>query len=271
MTSPTQPAGGEPDLSSDGDLWVDRSAANLASFWEHAVRAMGQRWARWDDVWAADPQSLHPIPNSATLLRPLDAAQVPGLIERVSRFYGAGQGAPWALWSAWPTPDLQTWGCHLIGQPPLMVRPPGGAVPPAPLDLRLVEAADATTLADFEAVFINGYPLPELQPVQGGALYDTRVLGGRLRLWVGYAGDRAVTTAAAYLDDEVTGIYCVATLPEARGHGYGAAVTAQAALADPARPAVLQASDLGYPIYKRLGFAEVARYDLWVAPRQSAA
>lgn len=250
----------------DRETWLRRSAANLAAFWEHGPRAMGQRWARWGDAAAADPQSPHPIPNSATLLRSIDPEEAPELVERLRRFYGERPGAPWALWSAWTMPDLQAWGCELVGQPPLMVRLPA-EIPPAPPELRIVEVADATTLADFEAVFINGYPLPELQPVRVGSLYDTRVLGDRLRLWVGYFGDQAVSVAGAYVGDDLTGVYGVATLPEARGHGYGAAVTARAAAADPSLPAVLQSSDMGYPVYARLGFVHIARCDLWVAPR----
>ena len=41
----------------------------------------------------------------------------------------------------------------------------------------------------------------------------------------------------------------VATGPDARGRGYGAAVTARATFADPGQPAVLIASDDGRPVY----------------------
>jgi hypothetical protein len=135
----------------------------------------------------------------------------------------------------------------------------------------MIEVDDTTTLADCEMILIDGYPIPELQPVRRGAMYDTRTLGGPLRLWVGYVGDRPVTAAMAYEDDQVVGIYAVATLPSARGHGYGAAITARATMANPALPAVLQASDLGYPVYARLGFTVVARYSLWMKPRQGGA
>jgi hypothetical protein len=76
------------------------SATNLAAFWEHPVRAMDQRWQRWDDLWVADPQSPSPIPNSATLLRALDATTAGDVLDRASRFYDAARGAPWMLWSA---------------------------------------------------------------------------------------------------------------------------------------------------------------------------
>ena len=52
----------------------------------------------------------------------------------------------------------------------------------------------------------------------------------------------------------------VATLPDARGHGYGEAVTWAATLAAPEVPAVLIASDLGRPVYERMGYLALDRW-----------
>jgi GNAT superfamily N-acetyltransferase len=98
-------------------------------------------------------------------------------------------------------------------------------------------------------------------------MYDQRVLGGPLHLWVGYAAGEPVTVAAAQVDERVVGIYAVATLPHARGKGYGRAITAQATQAAPALPAVLQASADGQSVYLRLGFEIVAPYTLWLHER----
>lgn len=249
------------------ETWLRRASANLAALWQHPARAMGQRRAIWADVWAADPGSANFFPNSATLLRPLSESAAPELAARLDSFYGAGQGGPYILWSGWPTPDLTAHGFTLGGQPPLMVRPATPAPVPTPPGLRVVEVADAATLADFERVMVEGYPVPELQPFMAGSMFDTRVLGDRLRLWVGYADDAPVTTAAAYVSDDCVGVHCVATMPAARGRGYGAALTDGAARARPERPALLQASDLGRPVYERLGFRTISRFSLWLKPR----
>jgi ribosomal protein S18 acetylase RimI-like enzyme len=267
---PVPPAESDRALPTPIEAWLGRSAGNLAAFWDYGVQAMGQRWTHWAAAWAADPGSPTVIANSATLLQPLSEAAAGEAIARLSGFYNEAPGAPWVLWCAWPMPDLAAWGCTLIGEPPLMVRLPGSTPLALPAELRIVEVGDAAGLADFETVFINGYPVPELQPVQTGSMYDARVLGGPLRFLVGYVGQQPVTAAIAYVGPDVTGIYCVATLPEARGRGYGAAVTDVAARIDPALPAVLQASDLGYRVYERIGFTTVARYSLWLKPRQEA-
>jgi predicted acetyltransferase len=65
------------------------------------------------------------------------------------------------------------------------------------------------------------------------------------------------------------GVYSIATIPSARRHGYGAAMTARV-VADGARDgcdvAILQASPMGRPIYERLGFRTVVTYDAFTNP-----
>lgn len=250
----------------EADIWRALSASNLALQWEHAPRAMGKRWMRWDDVWAADAASKTPYLNSATLLRPLTDDNSRDVVARLDDFYTQDMGAPWMLWSAWPTPDLAQHGMRLAGYPPLMVRLPGQPIPPT--DLRIVEATDEATIRDFDEAMITGYPIYELQ-FPADRITNGGVLGGAMRFFVGYLGERPVSCAAAYIGAREIGIYMVATLPEARGKGYGGAITAAACAAAPHLPAVLQASDYGRPVYRRLGFQSVSEYALWYKPRQS--
>lgn len=256
------------DTANSAD-WPTISSGNLARLWEHPARAMGRRWARWDDVWAADAETLEPYLNSATLARSLDADRAGELVGRLRAFYASGGGGPWMLWSAWPAPDLRAHGLHLIGHPPLMVRPAGPISPP-PSDLRIVEVGDEEMLAAFNAVMIDGYPLSEFQAAGVRSMWDARILGGPYRLWVGFVEDRPVSIASAYVGERAVGIYAVATLPEARGKGYGAALTAHATQAAPELPAELQSSDDGRPIYLRLGFQIVTEYALWMGQRSEA-
>ena len=70
----------------------------------------------------------------------------------------------------------------------------------------------------------------------------------------------------------IAGIYWVGTLAEARGRGYGEAVTravCEHAFARGARAVVLQASQFGEPVYKRIGFREITRYPWYAVPRPS--
>jgi GNAT superfamily N-acetyltransferase len=77
---------------------------------------------------------------------------------------------------------------------------------------------------------------------------------------------RISAAAMALHTGEVAGIYWVGTLPESRGHGLAAACTMAAthlALERGARAVTLQATQMGEPIYRRLGYREYGRMTRW--------
>jgi len=251
------------------DTWIRRARANVANAWEYATRAQGGRWDRWEDAHVSDLGSSCPFLNNITLIRPLDEMAAANLATRIDAFFGRQGGGSSLLWSGWPTPDLARHGFNFWGQPPLMVRAVGGDAPDQPAGLRIDEVSDATGLVDFEQILVNGYPTPWLQPFTPGCAFDARVLGGPLRFWVGYVDGQPVSCSAAFVDAEVVGVFMVATLAEARGKGYGSAITWAATSADPELPALLHSSDAGRPVYERLGYRIVTRFDLWECPRKA--
>src|SRR5262249_5128420 len=90
-----------------------------------------------------------------------------------------------------------------------------------------------------------------------------------LAYYVARAHGKPVSTAVGLTFGGLVCIYAVATPEEHRGRGYGATVTARAVrdgFAKGAELAVLSASALGEPVYRRLGFREVLRYVLFRRP-----
>ena len=246
------------------DTLIEPSARNLATFFTGIAR----RGMCWDDAWAGDIGLDDPIVNSATLIQPMTTATARDLTDRLDSFYREIEGGPWMLWSVWPTPDLATLGYSPAGQPPLMARPAGTPPAPVPEGLQIVEATDAAELAVFERGLIEWMPLEHVGTFLPGDVIPSKILEGPLRCWVGYAYDVPVTVAMACAGDGVVGVYCVATAPDARGKGYGAAITDVAARCDESLPAVLQASSMGRPVYERIGFTTIGTCHLWIRNRR---
>lgn len=260
MSAQSQPTPDPADLES----WRMLASENLALQFEQMMRMMETRWVRWESAWAADAALPVSYLNSATLLRSLAQEEAGNLVARLDQFYSEETGAPWLLWSAWPTPDLASYGMQPAGETPLMVRLPGPA--PSANGLRIVEIGDEMGLRDYDDVMIHGYPIPELHCSED-RISSERGLGGPMRFFVGYEGEKPVACSAACIGERELGIYSVATLPDRRGKGYGRALTVAALASARHLPAVLEASNLGVSIYRSLGFVQIGVFTLWYKPR----
>ncbi|HJP89967.1 MAG TPA: GNAT family N-acetyltransferase [Candidatus Limnocylindrales bacterium] len=87
--------------------------------------------------------------------------------------------------------------------------------------------------------------------------------------WIGRVDGKVAATSRINIGAGVAGLYAISTLPAHRGHGYGRAMTIaslRAARQLGYRIGVLQASDLGYGVYKRLGFRDLFSYGVYVHP-----
>jgi GNAT superfamily N-acetyltransferase len=117
-----------------------------------------------------------------------------------------------------------------------------------------VEESDAWTEA-----LARGYDLPKTlaQVFSPEALNADMSDDAAIQWYAIYKGSQIVAVANLMLHSDLAGIYCVATLEEERGKGLGAHITAE-----PLRIAqklgystgILQSSEMGFPVYERLGF-----------------
>ena len=149
-----------------------------------------------------------------------------------------------------------------LGLAPLAWWPPGMALDPIPepipagpaeLELRLVR-----TDPDLQAWYAAaGEGMRSLIP-------PTFAFDPIARLMVGLVEGRPVCVSIVVESSQALGIYSVGTIVEMRGRGYGRAITWAAIAAGRdawgARPVILQSSEMGEPVYRRMGFVEICRY-----------
>ncbi|HEX3960861.1 MAG TPA: GNAT family N-acetyltransferase [Trebonia sp.] len=151
------------------------------------------------------------------------------------------------------------------GQLPLMVFDATAGVGPVRqaegLTIRQLQPEEVPVHARVAAAGFGGpeemfVPTPDLLRIDG------------VRGYVGEAEGRAVATTLGVTVGEFTGIYSVATDPAFRCRGFGTALAARAVV-DGVRAGAswcwLQASDDGYPVYRKLGFATIETWTRWMS------
>lgn len=151
---------------------------------------------------------------------------------------------------------------------PLSSGIPAGTAP----GYEIRRVADPAGLEDHIVAAAAGFEVAEatMRAVMAMAMLDRPDVA----VYVGYVADRPVTTGLGVRSGHTIGVYNIATVPSARGHGYGAAMTTRVA-ADGAAAgcdvAILQASAMGYAIYERLGYRTVVEYMGYVDAAHMAA
>jgi len=195
--------------------------------------------------------------NLVFLKRP--AHKLEKTLDRAARYFAA-QGLPYRVCvrgdqaGACREP-LVARGFREVRPVPGMLLSPLGDAPEPPDELEVRRVRDPQGLAEFQATAFDGFGLP----AAAAPLFLTQDFADlpRVALFVGYAGGEPVSTAALVGSEDVAGVYWVSTREAARGRGYGAALTWQAVRAgrELGYPlASLQASEMGRPVYRRMGF-----------------
>lgn len=135
-----------------------------------------------------------------------------------------------------------------------------------PDGLEIICIEDTKRLRQWIHVASISFGLPEEYEEAWHELFAGAVFEQPFWTYLGLLDGKPVATSQLLLSAGVAGIYNVTCLPEARGRGIGAAIV-QAPLLDARtigyRVGILQASDLGYPVYRRLGFEDYGKMSLY--------
>jgi len=130
--------------------------------------------------------------------------------------------------------------------------------------LEVHAVTDEKSLQMWAHVFVSGYDLPPAWETPVYDLWRKLGLGFPMQNYLGVLNGEPVATSCLFFGGGAAGIYSVSTLPKARGKGIGAALTLrplQDAREMRYRIGVLQSSEMGYGVYKRLGFRHLCQIE----------
>jgi ribosomal protein S18 acetylase RimI-like enzyme len=236
---------------------------NLAATWSSLGRSCGAALGGSDEcpfVATGIPAAFF---NGVYATRRVDDpdAVVGAAIEFMSE-----RAVPWLMWVREGVDDAlldagRRRRLRDAGGPPAMVLPTIGRVPDRPDGLEIEVVTDRGGLDTFRDVAARGFEMP-LEVVERFMTSATLAAPTNVAA-IGAVDGVAVSVALASVTGSTVGIYNVATPEEHRRRGYGEAVTwagIQAGTELGGDHAALQASELGAPVYRSMGFVDVGRY-----------
>jgi GNAT superfamily N-acetyltransferase len=200
-----------------------------------------------------------------------------GLAERIAATLAPfrAAGVP-MFWWVGPTTRPADLGAHLQAaglQPPGSM--PGmaldlttaGEAAAAPAGLTVEPVRDMEALRQWGEVVLRSFEMPVALLQPWFETYSPLGVEAPVRYYLARFDGQPVGGSLMLLGEAVAGLFAVGTVPEARRHGVGAAVT-RAPLREARdrgyRYAILSASSMGESVYRRLGFVEYCRLETYL-------
>lgn len=219
-------------------------------------------------------RSTHPVISNAAF-RTDDGLDPAELIERAREFF-APRGRGFAVWTRSDGSDgdliaaAEGGGLREVYAMPEMVLGGRAEERPAPDGAELRRVESATDAADYWRVATSAYASIGFPP-EIFAFYENHggFRAGNLAAFLAYLEGEPAGIAMTIVSHGVAGIYWVGCSEAARGRGLGWTMTAAAVNAGldmGGSTASLQASPMGEPLYRRMGFETIFDYRLLASP-----
>ncbi len=213
--------------------------------------------------------------NIALLTRPAADGELESRLTDLARFFRERT----MRWSFWLCEDLldaaarkrekhtfSTFGMRAISQPPGMLAPM--LLPPLrPLpEIECRPVRDAALRSVFAEITAVAFDIPFT--VAHTVYSREEAWNGDYQGFVGLVDGRAVAIVAIVPAGGAIGVYSLATMPSLRRQGYGEAMLRAAAAEVQRRTGltqlVLQSTDAGYAMYRRMGFRDATKFTVYL-------
>ena len=246
----------------------ERIATGMVAFWRDRVRDLpGHVMHEVDGVVVCLSGLDDDEQNTALIERePEDAAAALAEAERVFSAHGRSLGVDVER-GRHPDVDaaLRAMGLEMVATRPAMAMRVQDLEPArVPEGVEIVPVTDPELLAGLVDVEVGAFETD--RPVAEGLLAPSQLSLPNVRVYAALVEGRAVAQAVTNTHGGAVGVFGVATLPEYRRRGIGTAITAFAIddVRDEADLAWLQSTEMGRPLYERMGFRPVSDWDVWV-------
>jgi N-acetylglutamate synthase len=155
---------------------------------------------------------------------------------------------------------------HRDSVPGMVLYPLPDALPERlPLEIRRVD--DMDSFVQYAETLAAGFGMP---PKLGRAFAAPGLLAlPGAEFYTAFVDGAPVATSALFMSNRVAGVYNVATLDGYRRRGIGEAITwhaVQQGMKADCQMGALQASEMGRPVYERMGFRVVCHYKTYIRP-----
>ena len=240
-----------------------RADANLAGSWTSLGAASGAAIATADQATFVATGIPVAFFNGVFVSGPVTD---PDRVVADAVAFMAEQDVPWLMWVRDGVNDGlldagRRAGLTDAGGPPGMALATIPTTPPTPDALRITTITERADLEIFRDLTARGFELPtEIVDV---IVSDPLVDDPSVAIVIGWVDDTPVSCAMVSVTGTTAGVYNVATPAEHRRCGYGAALT-WAAIEQGARRgcdhSILQASEMGAPVYRAMGFVDISQY-----------
>jgi GNAT superfamily N-acetyltransferase len=247
---------------------ADRIAEGMVAFWRDRVRHLdGHAIHEVDGVMVCLSNLPDDAQNVALIERePVDTraaiAEARGVFDAHGRNVGFDleRGRHPNVESELRAEGLEV----LVRQPAMAVRLDDLETPKVPEGVEIVRAQEPGLLAELVEVEVAAFETD--RAVAEGLLSPSQLSLPNVRFYAAIVDGRAVAQAMTNTQRGAVGVFGVGTLPEFRRRGIGTAITAFAIddVRGEADLAWLQSTEMGRPLYERMGFRRVSEWNVWV-------
>jgi ribosomal protein S18 acetylase RimI-like enzyme len=238
----------------------------MQSWWAMLKMLPGATLHEWEDATAIRASVPTELANTLFVFeRPSDPE---GLLGRAREFFSG-----WNPWRILASAEGGGGISSAIGSTmklkpgdPGMLLSPIPEAPVAPRSLTIERVSSPSQLADFRRATSSSFGIPMFAVRRLFPSVPTEA--SPFMLHVGYAEGRAVGSSETVIFEGVAGIYNVGVTPNSRRRGFGQALTWAAVETGRSRGcdvSFLEASEMGLPVYQRMGFRVVTEYPEWNA------